>query len=90
LPGDDSATPGDRQGRVPEEELLYETEGAQALRAQATKQAADSQAAANAQQRGIKELWLGFVKGDGNLPRRRTMLDEFKNPPSRGVRNQFI
>ena len=26
----------------------------------------------------------GLVKGDGNLPRRRTVLDEFKNPPFPG------
>jgi hypothetical protein len=46
------------KARIPEEELLYETERAQALEAQAVKQAADAQAAANAQQRGIEGLWL--------------------------------
>ena len=46
------------KARIPEEELLYETERAQALEAPAVKQAADAQASANAQQRGIEELWL--------------------------------
>jgi hypothetical protein len=50
--------PATEKARIPEEEVLYETERAQALEAQEAKQAADAQAAASAQQRGFEELWL--------------------------------
>jgi hypothetical protein len=50
--------PATEKARVAEEELLYETERAQALEAQEAKQAADAQAASSAHQRGLEELWL--------------------------------